>query len=122
MCPVIEISLSGKGNLMSDDNINKPDGESCDSTEPCSCSQSDGKRSSGFGRGLKMLLCVLILIVAGVVAANAVINGKPKECDPASGCCPPKNTAVVEQDNTPETATEPCGTEPCGTEPCGTKP
>ena len=102
---------------MSNDNINKPDAESCDSTEPCCCSQSDGKGSSGFGRKFKMLLCVLILIAAGVVAANAVINGKPKECDPASGCCPSDTTIVVEQDNTPETATEPCGTEPCGTKP-----
>ncbi len=91
---------------MSDDNINKPYGENCDSTEPCSCSQPADKGASGFGRGLKMLLCVLVLIAAGVVAANAVINGKPKECDTASGCCPSDTTSVVEQDNTPKTATE----------------
>ena len=108
MYRAIEILLSGKGNLMSDDNINKTDGESCDSTEPCSCSESADKGSSGFGRGLKMLLCVLILIAAGVVAANAVINGKPKECDTASDCCPSDTATVVEKDCASETATEPC--------------
>ncbi len=101
---------------MSDDNINKPDEESCDSTEPCSCSESTDKGSSGGGRGFKTILCILILIVAGVVAANSVINRKPKECDSASasasGCCPSDTTTVIEQDNTPETATEPCGTKP----------
>ncbi len=105
---------------MSDDNINKPNEESCDSSEPCSCSQSDGKGSAGFGRGLKMLLCVLILVVAGVVAANAVINGKPKECDQASGCCPSDAKSEVKQDNTPETGTDSCGTDSCGTGSCGT--
>ncbi len=97
---------------MSDDNINKPDEESCDSTEPCSCSEPVAKGASGGGRRFKMLLCVLILAAAGVVAANSVINRKPKECDSASGCCPSKATTVVEQDNTPETATEPCGNKP----------
>ncbi|RKY05886.1 MAG: hypothetical protein DRP66_09920 [Planctomycetota bacterium] len=102
---------------MSDDNINKPDGESCDSTEPCSCSESTDKGSSGGGRGFKTILCVLILIAAGVVAANSVINRKPKECDTASDCCPSDTPVVVEQDNTPEPAADACGTEPCGTKP-----
>ena len=97
---------------MSDDNINKPDEESCDSTEPCSCSESADKGASGRGLGFKTLLCVLILIAAGVVAANSVINRKPKECDTSSGCCPSGAATVVEQDNTPETATEPCGDKP----------
>ncbi len=97
---------------MNDDNMNKPDEESCDSTEPCSCSQSDGKSSWGGRRGFKMLLCVLVLIAAGVVAANAVINGKSKECDSASGCCPSDAAIVVEKDCTAETATEPCGNKP----------
>ena len=92
--------------------MNKSDEESCDSTEPCSCSESADKGSSGGGRRFKTLLCVLILIAAGVVAAHSVINGKSKECDTASGCCPSDTTTVIEQDNTPETATEPCGTKP----------
>ncbi len=91
---------------MSDDNINKPDEESCDSTEPCCSSESADKGASGGGRRFKMLLCVLILAAAGVVAAHSVINGKSKECDLASGCCPSDTTTVVEQDNTPETATD----------------
>ncbi len=91
---------------MSDDNINKPDGENCDSTEPCSCSESADKGSSGRGFGFKTLLCVLVLVAAGVVAANSVINRKQKGCDSSSGCCPSGNTTVVEQDNTPETATD----------------
>ncbi len=91
---------------MSDENINKPDEENCDSTEPRCCSESADKGSSSRGRRFKTLLCVLILVAAGVVAANSVINRKPKECDSSSGCCPSGTTTVVEQDNTPETVTE----------------
>ncbi len=92
--------------------MNKSDEESCDSTEPCSCSESADKGSSGPGRRFKMLLCVLILVAAGVVTAHSVINGKSKECDLSSGCCPSASTTVVEQDNTPETATDASDNKP----------
>jgi hypothetical protein len=105
-------SLIPKGEPVSDENINKPDEESCDSTEPCCCSESADKGSSGGGRRFKTLLCVLILVAAGVVAAHSVINGKSKECDPASGCCPSGTTTVVEQDNTPENAADASDNKP----------
>lgn len=97
---------------MNDDNKNKPDEESCDSTEPGSCSESADKGASGRGRRFKTLLCVLILAAAGVVTAHSVINGKSKECDLSSGCCPLDTTTVLQQDDTPETATEACENKP----------
>ena len=57
--------------------------------------------SSGKQTRLGAYVGVLVLIVAAAVGANSLKNGKQKQCDSKSGCCPSTNATVVEQEPAP---------------------
>ncbi len=86
---------------MSDENKQDCGDDGCKPTKKCGCSSMSKQTSSGKQAGLGTYIGVLIIILAAAVGAHSLKNGKQKECDPESGCCPSADTSVVEQEPAP---------------------
>lgn len=86
---------------MSDENKPNCDDDGCKPEEKCGCSSMSKQTSSGKQVGIGTYIGVLIIILAAVVGANSLKNGKQKECDTESGCCPSTETKVVAQEEAP---------------------
>lgn len=82
---------------MSDENKKDCGDDGCKPTKKCGCSSMSKQTSSGKQAGLGTYIGVLIIILAAAVGAHSLKNGKQKECDPESGCCPSSSTTIVEQ-------------------------
>lgn len=89
---------------MSDENKQNCDDDGCKPTKKCGCSSMSKETSSGKQAGIGTYIGVLIIILAAAVGAHSLKNGKQKDCDPDTGCCPAPESKVVapaEAESTP---------------------